>query len=258
LDRAHRAPVIRCRSLRLVTTRSPGRSPPALTRLLAAAAACGIAALAPPPAAARDRVAGLDYVVPPDCPPWTQLAATVARRTAGRWRVRLGPGEPHLSVEISDDPAGKIGFLRRSSGGASTTARELTAATCDDLVQALALTAALSLGEDDHQAAGAGEPGEPQVAREVARPPSPASSDRVLVVGIGTSFAVMFSPTPMSGAGLFIQSRRRRTGPPVPTLRAPDVTFTVAHLRNDLFGQDADARFALTTAALAVCPLAWY
>jgi len=214
-----------------------------------------MALLAPSAARARARVAGLDYVVPPDCPAWSELAATVARRTGGRWRVQLGAGEPHFTVEIADDPAGKIGFLRRSSGGASTTARELTAAACADLVQALALTAALSLDEERDDPA-LGRP-----ARVLPPPPddSAPTAARALFLGLDASLGAILPPGPMSGAGLLVEwaERPRTDRPRAPALRAPDVALGVQHARNDLLGRSLDARFTLTTAALAVCPLSW-
>src|SRR6476661_354325 len=123
---------------------------------------------------------------------------------AARARERVAR-EPHCSVEIADDPAGKIGFLRRSSGGASTTARELTAAACADLVQALALTAALSLDEERD------DPTLSRPARVSPQPPGDGgpSAARALFLGLDTSLAAILPPGPMSGAGLFIEWAER-------------------------------------------------
>jgi len=197
--------------------------------------------IAPAPVAARGeaRWRPFDYAAPPGCPGAAAFAAAVARRTAGAWELRDDPGEPRLSVTIVEDGDGTVGILRRT-GRDAPAARELRATDCRDLVEGLALTTALSLEQE-------------------ATLPSATAAPRAaprLALGAALSLATLLPPGPMAAAALFIE---RGDPDPAsrPILRSPDLALTVTHARNDVFGGAGQARFSLTTASLAACPLGW-
>jgi hypothetical protein len=188
-------------------------------------------------------VAAIEYVAPAECPSSADFLAQVAARTAGRWRVRATAGPGDYLVEIRDAGAGaeKTGRVRRGAGGAPS--REITAADCDDLVKALALSTALSLDQ------AAELPAPPiSVARAAKAVPPPAS----WIVGGGVAETSLFEGQTMPAASLFVENGRR-LWPTGLGLRRPDVRVAISYARNDLAGGDR-ARFALGSGGVTVCP----
>jgi hypothetical protein len=90
-------------------------------------------------------VVELDYRVPSGCPDAAEFEAQVLGRTA---RVRFAdlPPSDHLwTVTIVETTAGTSGSLRVGGAEQSELERKVVAATCEQVVMALALVAALSV-----------------------------------------------------------------------------------------------------------------
>jgi hypothetical protein len=194
---------------------------------------------------------GVEYVAPTDCPRVVEFIALVAARSPGSWRIREGDGELRFAIEIRDDAAGKVGRIQRTTARGPSAAREIAGNDCRELVQALALTTALSL-EASH---GAQAPPVATAARAIERGTAQPSS-RGWLVGAGISAVALLPPSPMAEATLFLERRDARW-PTGLALRRPDVRLTLSHARNDLLGSPEHASFSLSSAAVAVCPLGW-
>jgi hypothetical protein len=210
----------------------PGRTRGAGSRLCGIVLALG---LLPAAASAGDPAVGVSYRSPRDCPDAVEFIALLTTRTGGSWRFQQGAGDPQLVVEIRDAEAGKLGRLRRRIGGQVSEAREIRAADCRDVVQALALSAALSLGP-----AGIGSAGE-------ARP-------WIWTAGVGAAALALLPPGPMLRASAHVETSAAGRGD---GFHAPDLRLTLAHARNDLLTAGTAARFSLSALALRVCPLGW-
>jgi hypothetical protein len=203
-------------------------------------------------AGADQRTVAVDYAAPPDCPRAAEFITLVSRRAAGSWRFREGGGAvTRFTVEIRDDGAGKIGRIRRTSPGEISEPRELVASNCREVVQALALTTALSL--DTPQVG----PGSPTIAAaRVAPPKVPVSSRRAWMVGLGLSALDLLPPGPMAEATMVLENRDREW-PSGIALHSPDLRLTLAHARNDVLASASRAAFSLSTVTLAACPVGW-
>jgi hypothetical protein len=217
------------------------RLPRARTLLLAAVAA---SAARPAPASAAHPTAAVQYRAPPECPGASAFLALLEDRTAGAWTVRIGDAAPDLVVEIRDESSGKVGRVRRPDH-ADEGSREIAAADCRDLVQALVLTTALSLEEREAAATA------PAI---VAKVPPPAVPDRsTWIIGAGVDTTLLFPSQPMPEASLFLE-RGRRAWPTGLAIVRPDTRLAITHARNDLFTSNR-ATFALSAAALTICPV---
>jgi hypothetical protein len=187
--------------------------------------------LLPAAASAGEPTVGVTYRAPVDCPDSAEFLALLTARAAGSWRFREGTGEPQFAVEIRDVGYGKLGRVRRRTGGRVSEAREVRAGTCRDVVQALALTTSLSLGTT--------------AERSAARP-------WIWSAGVGAAALTLLAPAPMLEALFYVEADgARRNG-----LHAPDLRLTLAHARNDLVSAGA-ARFSRSSVGLYACPLSW-
>jgi hypothetical protein len=187
--------------------------------------------------------AAIQYLAPPECPGAASFRALLEDRRAGAWKVSTGDGEPDLVVEIRDGSAGKIGRVRRPRRAVDGV-REIAAADCGELVQALALSTVLSLDEGTEPAPVA------TVATTAASPPVPAPA--AWMVGGGLQSLSLISSQPMPQLSLFLEIGRRawRTGP---ALGRPDVRLALTHARNDVLSGER-AHYTLSSADLTICP----
>lgn len=228
----------------------PQRSP-FLRAVWGLATALLLFVLAPAPAGAALPTAAIRYTAPPECPGASTFLSLLEDRTAGTWRFRAGDGAPGLVVEIRSstvgNASGKIGRVRWA-GRADEGAREIAATDCHDLVQALALSTALSLDGDQSDPAAA--PGTTAIAKQ-AMLPVPQHASWIVGGGVLTTFVLPSQPMPQ--ALLFVENARR-SWPTGLGFHRPDVRLAISYARNDLFGADR-ARFALASASLTVCPV---
>jgi hypothetical protein len=184
----------------------------------------------------------VQYTAPPDCPGADTFLALLEDRTAGAWHLQVASGDPDLVVEIRSGSGAKLGRVLRP-GRAAEGAREIAAVDCRDLVQALALTTALSLDEREEISA---------TAPAATAPPPTVTVRSAWIAGAGVETTLLFPSQPMPDASVFLE-RGRRAWPVGPTFGRPDARLAIGYARNDLFTQDR-ARFALATATVSICP----
>ena len=109
----------------------------------------------------------LRYAAPAECPTADDFAAEVRARTALA-RISAGAGpDTTLDVHIKNVEGGSAGTIRLYTDVGATTPREVKAATCVQVVSALALMAALAI---DPEASTEPAP-EPKVQEKPAPPP---------------------------------------------------------------------------------------
>jgi hypothetical protein len=187
---------------------------------------------------------GIRYQAPPECPAATTFLALLEDRTAGAWKLSMRDGDADIVVEIRDGSGGKVGRVSRP-GHSTDGVREIAAVDCRDLVSALALSTALSLG-DGAQAPAA-------IATAALAETQPVAAPRAdWIVGGSVETTFLISSQPMPEASLFLENGRR-AWPMGPALGRPDVRLAVAHARNDLFAGER-AHFTLSSAQLTICP----
>jgi hypothetical protein len=187
----------------------------------------------------------LEYVAPPDCPDARAFLSLVKARTGGVWETSSPlSGGPRFAVDIRGGAWGAIGRLRRIDLGASA-AREVTGNHCQEVVEALALTTALSLAEPPATTVLTGL--RPAGDGAAAQTPS-----RQWAVGLGIA-AWALLPRPMPGATLALD-RHNRQWPARFTVASPDLRLSFFHGRNHLLQDPGAAGFELTGAGLDVCP----
>jgi hypothetical protein len=127
---------------------------------------CGLEVLfGAEPARAADPVR-LAYVAPEGCPSETSFRAAVSER-GGHFDAASSPGSVRgLRVSIERDEHGFRGSLQSSSTESSSAVRDVHGASCQEVVDALAVVSALALRGEDQPP--------PAVAAE--RTPAPASA----------------------------------------------------------------------------------
>jgi hypothetical protein len=190
---------------------------------------CLVAVGAARRAGAEPAKVGLSYRVPAGCPGWGEFTALLRQATGGGWRFEEDGGSRFL-VDVREEGDRKVGRLRRA---ASTGAREVRGTDCREIVQALALTTALSLET-------------PRL--EIAPVTAPVISpyDRGWSATAGVAAVALLPPAPMLEARITLQA----------TTGGLDLRLAVAHARNDLLARGA-AGFSLSVVAAGVCPLRW-
>jgi hypothetical protein len=145
------------------------------------------AALAIPPAATAAEAPAVQLRVDasPDCTTREELAARVAARTSRITFTAPDGGSPAVAVRvaITATPRAVLGDLTITQAGSPAAARRISAPSCEQLTDALALVIALAFDPDTTAASVPGQPATPPVAPragENAPPlqaaPAPASA----------------------------------------------------------------------------------
>src|SRR5690606_32168893 len=126
---------------------------------------------------AAARPVSLRYQAPEACPPESVFRAGVDGRTAqAAWQDEDGEEVTSLEVEVSIEDDGARGRLVvREPGRAPAAPREVRDATCDTVVDALALVAALAI-DPKASLAPTLRPVPPPPVRKPAPPPKPPPS----------------------------------------------------------------------------------
>ena len=215
-------------------------------RLLTIVAFALLTGVAPTKGRAAIPTAVIRYEAPPECPGPSRFLSLLEARSAGRWRARQTDRDPDFIVEIRNGVAGKVGRVRRG-GRPGEGSREIASTDCDDLVQALALSTALSLDDDISATSAAGPV---IVARPTAPQEAPGSS---WIVGGGAANTFLLPSQAMPAASLFVENGRRLWASGL-GIQRPDLRLALSYARNDLFGADR-ARFTLSDAGLTICPV---
>ena len=178
-----------------------------------------------------------------------------------------------LQVRLSRERGHVVGELRTMDDRGETDLRRVQGATCDDVVQALSLTAALALAPTEvlsvppavprTDAAAADAPAKaartaekPPVPVEAVatQPPSPPAPGPVpsMELGAGVVGLSVLSGSFSPGIGLTVRKTFGRDGVFRPTLG-----LALAYARNDLWQSPQGAQVVLAGVAATVCPLRW-
>ena len=188
--------------------------------------------------------------------------------------------EPHtiVQVRLSRGHGQVAGELRMIDDRGETDTRKVQGASCDEVVQALSLTAALALdpgalllvpsaapGTDAAATDGAAKPAVVRTAQEEAASPAAVTAAQTpsawpsrpvpdIELGAGlVGFALLtgsFSP----GIGVAVRKNLGRDDSRDRTFR-PTLGLALAYLRNDVWHSPRDAEVALAAMGATVCPL---
>ncbi|XXT15952.1 hypothetical protein WME94_37470 [Sorangium sp. So ce429] len=213
------------------------------------------AAAAPAPIPIR-----IDFDAPPSCSTADALYDGIRARTD---RVRLAEeGEDGWEVRVRLTRVGpKVhGELRVIHERGETDTRTVVGSSCDVVVQALSLTAALAVEEVVEETSAPPAPvAPPPVAPppKPSKPPPPAVAPREVApfrLELGAEVLLTQVVTPyVSLGGAIVARMTQRTG----SALSPSFGLALVHARNDLL-QGADrASVQWTAATLSGCPLRW-
>lgn len=233
--------------------------------LLAAPFVAGAAQAAdPPPGRAADGfgpVVRLEVEAPPDCTTREELAARIAARSR---RIAFAPDAAiAVRVTVAPGPGGRAvtGALTIARPGTPGAVRRITAASCEQASDGLALVIALAL-DPDAPATGVPAPDvaapPPPPAATVAAPAPPARSPPATPVHTGwvaeAGAEAVFGPAPRPLAG--VRAGARLTRDRGRSIWSPALVLSVVHAwTGDLDEPGGTAAFTLDAANLDACPL---
>jgi hypothetical protein len=222
--------------------------PPEIFTLLSALGATLVAA--PRSVRAQEVTPDIEYAATSDCPDASAFRSLVRAHAGERWAAHPKHPAPRFVVDIEDGAAGAIGRLRRVDAGSSAT-REVTGARCQEVAEALALTAALSLAE-------APPPAPPMVVSAsdaaVRKPAEAGATPHEWTLGAGLGAWGMLTPRPIPAGALSAgyRARAERSGLHAGLL---ELRISAFHARNHPLGDPEKAEFQLSGAGLDLCPL---
>jgi len=209
-----------------------------------------VVALLPAPAPVAPIPVKIELAAPSGCSDSSAFYARVRERTE---RVRPALSSERgveLRVQLTRSGAKVHGELRLIDEDGATDTREVEGTTCDEVVAALSLTAALAL---DPSARGASEPALRVPSAPRARP-APARRVRPFRVEVGARVVAAEVVSPFTSLGGAVSLRLTRpAGPSSGTSFGLDLV----HLENDLFAAAEDIAVSFTALALSACPLGW-
>ncbi|RYZ05833.1 MAG: hypothetical protein EOO73_18140 [Myxococcales bacterium] len=208
----------------------------------------------------------LELTAPSGCSSLRELLAAIQRRNG---RVRLASDrEPAVALHVilrSEEQGGASGELTVRTKQGESSARSVTGSSCEAVVDALALTAALSLGSYEFSPPPLTAPSgpvppasstpvsQPSAARGTAdagaaSPSAPARWQ--WQAGAQASLGQMVAPHLQAGGALLGRARWERQRP-----LSPSFTLSLGHSRNELFESSRHAGVALTGVSLSGCPV---
>jgi hypothetical protein len=209
----------------------------------------------------------LEYRAPPTCPSAEAFFEAVRSRTQRVRLAREGEGVRTFVVEILSYEGRTFGSLLVTEGGEQTDSRDVEGADCAEVVEALALTAALSVDPDALLAAPA--PAEPEPAPPPPAPPKPKprkpppppplppaapapppQPTAQLLLGLAALGAKVLDPYQLVGASAAVQLESL-----APAILAPAVRLGGLHARNDLASEPDQALATWSSLALDGCPV---
>lgn len=216
---------------------------------------------ASPPAPIPLRIA---FEAPSDCSSLEAFYQGVRARTE---RVRLAePGESATEIRVRMSQAGGSthGELRMQGEKGETDTRRVDGGSCDEIVEALSLTAALAL---DPAARVAPAPAAAPEASPPPKPPPPVAPPEEepleepsetgttslgLELGAKLMVGQVVSPFVTFGGELVARVRFVRGD-----REGPSLGLGFVRLQNDLFREPDDASIRFTGASLTGCPARW-
>lgn len=167
---------------------------------LGALSATPSALAAEAPSAAERQLVHLSYVAPTQCPLAATLQDRVSRLTARVGWVEASEATKQLSIRLVLDARGARGSLSMSGEGRRPLVRQLQAASCTELAEALAIIVAL-IFDPDAQLEPPAESAPPPRPKAVV-PASPAEARREpLHARFMPELFVLVGPTPSASVG---------------------------------------------------------
>jgi hypothetical protein len=206
----------------------------------------------PPPIPLR-----IVFEAPSDCSSVDAFYAGVRARTE---RVRLaGAGESatELLVRLSQTGTGAHGELRMLGEHGETDTRKVDGGSCDEIVEALSLTAALALDPAARITplpAPPPEPPKPERVEPPPPPPPPPKEPSTLGLELGAKVMVSEVVTPFTSVGGELSARVRFRGE---GSAEPSMGVALVRLQNDFFGEPKRASIRYTAVSLTACPARW-
>ncbi|WP_437670393.1 hypothetical protein [Sorangium sp. So ce131] len=205
----------------------------------------------------------IDLDAPADCATADQLYAAISARNE---RVRLANAdEPSMNVQVrlTRTPRKVHGELRVIHDRGSTDTRTVEGASCGIVLQALSLTAALSLDQVAEEAAPAPPPPPttppapppvppPPPRDQAPAAPAPEAPPFRFELGAQALVAQVVSPYVSLGGAVVARMTQRSN-----SALSPSFGIALVHARNDLVGAGR-ASVQWTAAALTGCPLRWH
>jgi hypothetical protein len=217
----------------------------------------------PDPSAEPVRV---EYEAPEGCPVEGAFWAAVTARTPKVRRGEASAPARTFAIRLSTEGDGSTGHLVVRAVDGSTTEREVAGDTCEEVVSALALIAALAVDPNattkplplppapPPPRAPAPPPPHPAAAVATARPASEAAPLAAQsAASVGGVVAVGAAPAPLFGASLGVAATRPREG-----WLAPTVRLGIAVASTGTIGVSGGAAsFGAVTGAVDGCPGGW-
>lgn len=210
----------------------------------------------------------IEFSAPADCSSADDFYDGIRLRTD---RIRPATGDEAglgMFVKLVRTDKQVQGELRVVGDRGETDARQVEGATCDEVVQALSLTAALAidpearvspLPEPAATPPGPPPPKAPACApcppppEPLALPPAPEAVDSGLEIGAGAS--ILQAVSPYTALGISATGRvvwQHQAGG-----LGGSVGVSFLHLQSDFLGTSEAASVELTGLSLTVCPIRW-
>lgn len=200
------------------------------------------------------------FEAPSDCSSVDAFYAGVRARTD---RVRLaaaGESATELQVLLSQSGTGAHGELRMLGEHGETDTRKVDGGSCEEIVEALSLTAALALDPAARMTPMPAPPEEPKPKPPEPPPPppppppTPAREPSSLGLELGTKLLVSEVVSPFTNVGGELSARVRFRGE---DSAEPSMGVALVRLQNDLFEEPKRASIRYTAVALTACPARW-
>ena len=197
------------------------------------------------------------FDAPPDCSTIEAFYQGVRSRTDRVRRAETGETGTELGVRVTKT-AGKVhGELNLTGEHGESDRRVVNGETCDEVVEALSLTAALALDPTARvsRAAAPPVPAPPaSVPKPCPPPPLPPSFPNSFELGLHARAAAAQVVTPdVSFGGSVAMSLAPVASAPT----GPSFGIALGYLGNDLFAEPAEASTHLTLASVIVCPFSF-
>jgi hypothetical protein len=204
------------------------------------------------PALAETQPVQVSYTAPAGCSTRAAFVQELGLRSARVRVVEAAERTPRFVVELVDRGAQVVGQLRLIEPDGSETARAVSGATCDEVVPALALIAAVLVDPESLTRQAEATPARPPSRATPPHPePSPWRFRPTLAAGLGLASAV--GPGLSLGALFELGLESEHAGKRGPAA-AVALMRTTSPTRTTRAG---DAYFTATLARLALCPLRW-
>ena len=204
------------------------------------------------------------YEAPSGCPDAQAFFGAVQSRTARVRPAQEGEAASVFRIRITRDKDGSVGEVRAVDDGRESAGRRVEGSSCEEVVQALALTVALSVDPTASILPSAPSASVPAPAASSVAPsatPAPRRVPAVVAssraapggafeVGIEGLVAHDIEPYVNVGGKIFATLQGTTDG-----VWSPSVELGFAYLRNDVFKQPPDADVTLTLVTIVGCPL---